>query len=98
MRIPLMRRWPAGSARPVMFGLLLVLVLLAGLLPGQVVAQGQTLHWEEYNVTIDLHEDGTFTVTEDQYINFTSSGSRLLPQMIIRLESIQGCCASWSSS
>lgn len=39
-------------------------------------AQGKTLHWERYDVTIDIHQDGTFTVTEDQIIAFTSGTFR----------------------
>lgn len=35
-------------------------------------AQSKTLHWERYDVTIDIHQDGDFTVTEDQTIAFTS--------------------------
>lgn len=48
------------------------LLLLLALIPAGAFAQGRSLHWEQYDVTIDLHPDGTFTVTEDQLINFTS--------------------------
>lgn len=51
-----------------MFGLLIALTVA----PASVGAQSQTLHWDTYDVTIDLHRDGTFTVTEEQAINFTS--------------------------
>lgn len=49
-----------------------LIIAVAVALPVAVTAQGQTLHWEQYDVTIDLHEDGSFTVTEVQLINFTS--------------------------
>lgn len=32
----------------------------------------KTLHWERYDVTIDVNQDGTFHVTEDQEISFDS--------------------------
>ncbi len=57
-------------------GLILALLLLAALGPFGSSAQGQTLHWDRYDVIIDLHEDGTFTVTEEQHINFTSGTFR----------------------
>ena len=61
----------------------LMLVVLASALalmvagfPAASHAQGQTLHWERFDVVVDLHEDGTFTVTEEQYISFTSGTFR----------------------
>ncbi len=49
--------------------LVLVLVLSAcdTTTPGE-----KTLHWERYDVTIDVNQDGTFHVTEDQVISFDS--------------------------
>ena len=63
-------RW--RSPATIAVGLILTLMLLAMLGPFGASAQGQTLQWDRYDVTIDLHEDGTFTVTEEQEINFTS--------------------------
>ncbi|MBA2451895.1 MAG: DUF2207 domain-containing protein [Chloroflexia bacterium] len=53
-------------------GMAIALALIVGLLPGSAAAQQQELFWERYDTTIDLREDGSFTVTEDQLINFTS--------------------------
>lgn len=53
-------------------GLAIAIALLVALLPGSAAAQQQELFWERYDTTIDLHEDGSFTVTEDQIINFAS--------------------------
>jgi uncharacterized membrane protein len=57
-------------------GVALAALLSLAFLPALVAAQGQTLHWERYDVTIDLREDGSFTVTEEQHINFTSGTFR----------------------
>ena len=49
--------------------MLLGLVLVAMLAtPG--TASAKELHWEQYDITIDLHNDGSFTVTEAQVISF----------------------------
>ena len=55
--------------RLVVLSLALIGSLLA-LAPEEVLAKD--LHWDRYDVIIDLHQDGTFTVTEDQLIDFTS--------------------------
>ena len=60
----------------VVTGVVVALSVLAALVPSGTMAQGQTLHWDRYDVIVDLHEDGTFTVTEEQHINFTSGTFR----------------------
>lgn len=70
------RQLGARSARGRLIGLAgslaIAIALIVSFLPGAVSAQGQELFWERYDTTIDLRDDGTFTVTEDQLINFTS--------------------------
>jgi uncharacterized membrane protein len=52
--------------------LLIVFALAAATFPPLARdAAAKSLYWEQYDVTIDLHDDGSFTVTEDQVINFT---------------------------
>lgn len=79
-----------GRRSAQMFAVVLGLLLLLTAVPVSVHAQSRTLHWETYDVTIDLHQDGTFTVTEDQVINFTSGtfreGFAIIP--LDRVESI----------
>ena len=61
----------------------LLLALLATLAPANLEhALAKSANWERYDTTIDLHPDGTFTVTEDQIINFAGSftqGYRTIP-------------------
>ena len=53
-----------------MFALVLV-GLLAAIFPPLVRdAAARSVEWEQYDVTLDVHEDGTVTVTEDQIIAF----------------------------
>lgn len=60
----------------------LLLVCLALLLT-PAGASAKELHWERYDTTIDLHPDGSFTVTEDQLISFDdgvfSEGYAVIP-------------------
>jgi hypothetical protein len=74
-----------------------VLLLLAGTLAAiapplaqETSAQARALYWELYDVTIDLREDGTYLVTEDQVIRFTSGtfreGFAVIP--LARIENI----------
>jgi uncharacterized membrane protein len=62
----------AGRRSSLIMVALIGLLLLLSLVPLSANAQSKTLHWETYDVVIDLHRDGTFTVTEKQAINFTS--------------------------
>ena len=50
-------------------GALVVIAALAALMPQPALAK--ELHWDRYDVTIDLQQDGSFIVSEDQTINFT---------------------------
>ncbi|HUG15382.1 MAG TPA: DUF2207 domain-containing protein [Thermomicrobiales bacterium] len=74
-----------------------LLLILAGLLAAlalsparDAAAQSQSLHWERYDVTIDLRPDGTYAVTEEQVISFTSGtfreGFAIIP--LTRIEDI----------
>ncbi|MEZ4521658.1 MAG: DUF2207 domain-containing protein [Thermomicrobiales bacterium] len=67
-----MNGWRIRRLVSLLFGML-VLFSLAISTSGSASAQsGKTLHWERYDVTIDIHQDGTFHVTEDQAISFDS--------------------------
>lgn len=63
--------------------LVIALATLVALTWQPEVAYAQDLYWESYDVTIDLHQDGTFTVTEEQVINFSqgtySEGFAVIP-------------------
>ncbi|MEX2314809.1 MAG: DUF2207 domain-containing protein, partial [Thermomicrobiales bacterium] len=54
-------------------------------------AAARSIHWERYDITLDLHEDGSFTVTEDQVIAFEggsfSEGYAVIP--LSRVEDIR---------
>ena len=54
-------------------------------------AAARSLSWERYDVTLDVHEDGSFTVTEDQVIAFVggsfSEGYAVIP--LSRVEDIR---------
>jgi len=74
----------------------LVTILLTALLaatfpPLARDAAARSLYWERYDVTLDVHEDGSFTVTEDQVINFVggtfSEGYAVIP--LSRVEDIR---------
>ena len=64
-------------------------VVLAGLIGAILAACGpespasQALHWDRYDVTIDINQDGTFRVSEDQDISFDrgffSQGFAVIP-------------------
>lgn len=62
---------------------LVVLTLLLGSRVEPVTAQGKSLHWERYDVTIDINQDGSFQITEDQDISFDqgyfSEGFAVIP-------------------
>lgn len=49
---------------------LLITVVVALLMATNSVAEARDIVWEQYDVTITLHEDGIFTVREDQVIRF----------------------------
>ncbi|MGH2542697.1 MAG: DUF2207 family protein, partial [Ardenticatenaceae bacterium] len=53
-----------------------MLVLFISALPAPAHAQEQSLYWERFDVELDVREDGTFRVTEDNYVNFTSGTFR----------------------
>lgn len=67
-----------------------ILAALAPALSRDAVAQARSLYWESYDVTIDLREDGTYAVTEDQVITFVSGtfreGFAVIP--LARIENI----------
>lgn len=69
-RPDMMGRYRRYSRRMTLLVVLLIAASLALVAPDDAAAQD--LRWERYDVTIDLHEDGSFTVSEDQIINFTS--------------------------
>ncbi|HLF36730.1 MAG TPA: hypothetical protein VI520_02225, partial [Anaerolineales bacterium] len=53
-------------------GLLLSLGLLLMSLPGPAAAQGKTLYWERFDVTLAIQPNGDLRVVERQRIRFTS--------------------------
>jgi uncharacterized membrane protein len=84
------RRAPSLAVALVLGALLLG--ALAALLPSLARdAQAKTASWDRYDVRIDLHEDGSFTVTEDQTIVFEdgpfSQGYAIIP--LSRVEDIE---------
>lgn len=85
------RRTPghASAQRRVSAVLLLVVALLLAA-PLATPVAAKDLHWERFDVDIDLHTDGSFTVTERQEIAFTdgwfSEGFAVIP--LDRVESI----------
>lgn len=69
------------QAAPLVTVLVLLLLLLSG--GEQAAAQGKSLHWDRYDVTIDVNPDGSYQVTEDQDISFDqgyfSEGFAVIP-------------------
>jgi uncharacterized membrane protein len=63
--------------------IVLTAVLAATFPPLARDAAARSLYWERYDVTLDVHEDGSFTVTEDQVIAFVggsfSEGYAVIP-------------------
>jgi len=61
----------------------LTMLLAATFPPLARDAAARSLYWERYDVTLDVHEDGTLTVTEDQVIAFVggsfSEGYAVIP-------------------
>ncbi len=57
-------------ARRGMILLLLAVLLMVGTGP-RAHAQEQSLYWERFDVELDIREDGTLHVTEENYVNFT---------------------------
>lgn len=53
-----------------MLALVLVGLLAAVFPPLAREASARSVEWERYDVTLDIHQDGTVTVTEDQIIAF----------------------------
>lgn len=80
-----LRRTPPGPTATMAFvGALLTLLTVLALLvaPGPAAAQEPPVIWHTYDVTLDLGEDGTVHVTEDQVIQFNgefSTGWATLP-------------------
>ncbi len=75
-------RWGTGWwwAVGVLFGALLV---GGGLAPGVAAQESKQLRWDRFDVTIDLHEQGSFRVCEYQAITFErgsfSTGFAVIP-------------------
>ena len=71
--------------------ILLTTLLAATFPPLARDAAARSLYWERYDVTLDVHEDGSFTVTEDQVIAFVggsfSEGYAVIP--LSRVEDIR---------
>ncbi|MDQ3548987.1 MAG: DUF2207 domain-containing protein, partial [Chloroflexota bacterium] len=71
--------------------LTLLLAVAATFPPLARDAAARSLYWERYDVTLDVHEDGSFTVTEDQVIAFVggsfSEGYAVIP--LARVEDIR---------
>jgi len=71
----------------------MVLIALILLVSGgqSTAAQGKSLHWERYDVTIDVNPDGSLQITEDQDISFDqgyfSEGFAVIP--LGRIEEIR---------
>jgi len=50
--------------------LLIIFTLAAGLVPASPVSAASDVTWNRYDVDITVHEDGTFSVVEDQQVTF----------------------------
>ena len=70
-------------------GLLLSLGLLLMGLPGPAAAQGKTLYWERFDVTLAIQPNGDLRVVERQRIRFTS-GTFTYGFAVIPLAKTQG--------
>lgn len=49
---------------------LLALLLLSLAIPGSASAQAKSAYWQRYDVNVDINQDGTLSVTENQEIVF----------------------------
>jgi uncharacterized membrane protein YgcG len=83
------RRPGRSTALPAMLVIAASIALLGIFAPLGLpnVAAEKSARWERYDTTIDLHDDGTFTVTEDQTIAF-SGGSFTQGYAVIPLSKV----------
>src|SRR5438067_7764393 len=92
------RRRAALFLIPALATLLAALALLAPPAVTPVLA-AKAASWDRYDTTIDLHQDGTFSVTEDQVIRFSggtfTEGYRVIP--LARVDSISNIQVSEDS-